>query len=180
MNLNSKNIVNVSIFSSINALYILLYIFNQTFLQVLCTLSILLLLLSGLLVFLQVHKISDYKETDKLEIVSKELIEGLIVFLYDFINDKLTLIRKYLLWTNRMENVTLIIIIYSIGNFLSFVNFSVLFYLLTWAIFLYNYINNVYITKIRKIVHPYYVDIKEQAKYLFDNIPKLNHIKKSI
>ncbi|SBT77518.1 conserved Plasmodium protein, unknown function [Plasmodium ovale] len=180
MNMNSKNIVNVSIFSSINALYILLYILNQTFLQVICILCILLLFLSGLLVFLQVHKVSDYKENDKLEIVSKELIESVIIYLYEFINDKLTLVRKYLLWTNRMENITLIVIIYSIGNFLSFVNFSVLFYFVTWAIFIYNYISNVYITKIWNLLQPYYVDLKDQAKCLFDNIPKLKHIKKSI
>ncbi|EUD68727.1 hypothetical protein C922_01127 [Plasmodium inui San Antonio 1] len=180
MNLTSKNIVNLSIFASINALYILLYIFNQTFLQVICTLCILLLLLSGLLVFLQVHKMSDYKETDKLEIVSKEIIESCIMFIYEFINDKLTLVRKYLLWTNRMENVTVIIVIYSVGNFLSFVNFSVLFYLVTWTIFLYNHINSVYITKICELAHPYYIDLRDQAKYMFDNIPKLKHIKKTI
>ncbi|GAB67146.1 hypothetical protein PCYB_111670 [Plasmodium cynomolgi strain B] len=157
MNLNSKNIVNLSIFASINALYILLYIFNQTFLQV-----------------------SDYKESDKLEIVSKEMIESCIMYIYELINDKLTLVRKYLLWTNRMENVTLIIVIYSVGNFLSFVNFSVLFYMVTWAIFLYNHINNVYITKICELAYPYYVDLRDQAKYMFDNIPKLKHIKKTI
>ncbi|ANQ09343.1 Uncharacterized protein PCOAH_00032540 [Plasmodium coatneyi] len=178
--MSSKNIVNLSIFASINALYILLYIFNQTFLQVICTLCILLLLLSGLLVFLQVHKVSEYKENDKLEIVSKEMIENCVMFIYDFINDKLTLVRKYLLWTNIMENVTLLIVLYSVGNFLSFVNFSVLFYMITWAIFLYNHVNNVYITKICKVAHPYYVDLKDHAKYMFDNIPKLKHIKKTI
>ncbi|CAC9699241.1 hypothetical protein PBILCG01_1362850 [Plasmodium sp. DRC-Itaito] len=180
MNLTTKNIVCVSMFSSINALYILLYIFNHTFLQVLCTLSIMILLLSGLLVFLQVHKISDYKENDKLEIVSKEMIESFVMYLYDMINDKLTLIRKYLLWTNTMDNVTVIIVIYCVGNFFSFVNFSVLFYILTWAVFLYNYINDVYITKAYKLVHPYYSDLKAHGKYLFDNIPKLKHIKKTL
>ncbi|KJP87933.1 hypothetical protein AK88_02367 [Plasmodium fragile] len=180
MNMESKNLVNLSVFASINALYILLYIFNQTFVQVICTLSILLLLLSGLLVFLQVPKISEYKDNDKLEIVSKEMIESCVMFIYELINDKLTLARKYLLWTNRMENVTVIIALYSVGNFLSFVNFSVLFYMITWAIFLYNHINNVYITKICKIAHPYYVDVRDQVKYMFDNIPKLKHIKKTI
>ncbi|CRG93997.1 conserved Plasmodium protein, unknown function [Plasmodium gallinaceum] len=180
MNVNSKNIVTLSIFSSINSLYILLYILNQTFLQIICTLCIMLLLLSGLVVFLKVHKISEYKEDDKLEIISKEKIEYCVIYLYEQLNDKLTIIRQYLLWNNRMKNITVIIIIYLLGNILSFINFNVFFYLLTWVIFLYNYINDTYINNAYKMIHPIYVNIKEQAKYLYDNIPKLQHLKKNI
>ncbi|SCM22860.1 conserved Plasmodium protein, unknown function [Plasmodium chabaudi adami] len=176
---NSK-IINLSIFFSINAFYMLLYIFNHTFIQVISTLCILLLLVSGLFVFLQVNTGADYKENEKLEIVSKKVLDSFITYLYELINDKLTQIRKYLLWKNKMENLTVIVIIYLIGNFFSFLNFSVLFYILTWGIFLYNHISNVYIKKIYAVAYPCYVDIKEQAKYVYENIPKLKHIKKNI
>ncbi|VWU48957.1 Reticulon, putative [Hepatocystis sp. ex Piliocolobus tephrosceles] len=180
MAMSSQSIVNLSLFSSINALYILLYVLNHTFLQVLCTLSILLLLLSGLLVFLKVHNITEYKENEKLEFISKELIEGFVTSVYEFINDKLTLIRRYLLWTNKIENITIIVIIYLFGNLFSFINFSALFYLITWIIFLYNHISNVYLTKIYHVLQPFLADLKTQLDCLYENIPKLKHIKKTI
>ncbi|KEG02481.1 hypothetical protein YYE_02309 [Plasmodium vinckei vinckei] len=102
----NSRIINLSIFFSINAFYMLLYIFNHTFIQVISTLCILLLL---------VHTALDYKENDKLEIVSKKALDNFITYLYEQINDKLTQIRKYLLWKNKMENLTRFVLYFNLG-----------------------------------------------------------------
>ncbi|EUD73513.1 LOW QUALITY PROTEIN: hypothetical protein YYG_01554 [Plasmodium vinckei petteri] len=148
MTANSK-IINLSIFFSINAFYMLLYIFNHTFIQVISTLCILLLLW-----LIRIFTVADYKENEKLEIVSKKVLDSFITYLYELINDKLTQIRKYLLWKNKMENLTRFVLYFNLGN--------------------------VYIKKIYAVAYPCYVDIKEQVKYVYENIPKLKHIKKNI
>lgn len=180
MNVNSKNIVTLSVFASINSLYILMFVFEQNLLQILCSLAMMLLSLSGVIVFFKIHKTSDVDGSEKLEIISKERIDSIVNTIYEKLNDYLTVIRRYLLWENRIKNGVVLASLYFLSNIFSIMSFSVFFYLFTWVLFLYTYINDTYINQIVKIVTPIIEDLKQHAKNAYNNIPKLQHLKKNI
>lgn len=180
MNANSRSIVSLSLFLSINIFYLLLYVLDYNFLQILCYLSIMLLCFSGFLVFLKVPTIPKLDANEKLEIFSKESIENKVNFLYEFVNDMLTKIRSYMLWEHHIKNITIMTALYFIGNLFSVLNFSVCFYICTWIVFLYYYISDAYISRAYQMLKPVFIDMKEQLKCVYKNIPKLADLKKNI
>lgn len=180
MNANSRSIVSLSLFLSVNIVYLLLYVLDYNILQIICYVSIMLLFFSGILVFLQVPTIPKLGANEKLEIISKEKIESRVNCIYEFVNDKLTNVRRYLLWEHHVKNITVIVALYFIGNFFSLLNFSVAFYIFTWVAFLYYYINDAYISRAYEMIKPVCNDLKEQVKLLYKSIPKLADLKKNI